>query len=340
MSKTERPGVYTSYEISGSLYGGSAGAAVGLAAAGLGSGDGEVVTLGSIMEAEEAFGGGNIVELAGILLKNGAPKIYAAEVFDEDYEAAFKALMKCADVRFMVCDSHDDEIHAAMKDIILAGDEQGKYRLGIVDTALDTRAELVDAAKALNCERMAMVSHHEAEGVPGAVAAAVCGAAASGDDPALPLNGAELAGLGDIGGNFSDGDVTLLILGGVTPIETVYGSRSIIRGITTRTSTAGVDDPTWREMNTIMIVDHMMPAMRDSLRRRFARAKNTAQTRGAIRTQVLVELEEYLRREIIDSYGDISVSQSAEDPTVCIVNFAFTVAHGLNKIQLMAHITV
>lgn len=340
MSNTERPGVYTSYEVSGSLYGGSVGAAVGLAAKGEKGEAAKVVTLTSIMEAQEAFGGGNIVELVGLLLKNGAAKIYAAAVADGDYESAFTALMEPGDIRFMVCDSQSAAVHDKLKEIILSGDEQSKYRVGIVESAHSTRAELCAAAQQLQSERMILVSHHETVGTPGAVAAAVCGAAAAGEDPALPLNGAELLGLGHIGGNFSDGDVTLLITGGVTPVETVFGSRCIIRGITTRTMTGGVADPTWREMNTIMIIDHMMPAMRDTLRRKFARAKNTAQTRGAIRTQVLVALEEYQRRQIIDGYGDITVSQSTEDPTVCVVNFAFTVAHGLNKIQLRAHITV
>lgn len=339
MNKTERPGVYTSYEVSGSLYGSRQGAAVGLVATGSAE-DGAVAEICSIMQAREKFSGGNMTSLCEILLKNGAYKIYTLAAEDGDYATAFAELMKYGDIRFMVCDSRDAEVHKSMFETIAAGDEQGKYRIGIVESGEESREALCQAAAALGSERMVLVSHHETEGTPGAVAAAVCGAAASGEDPALPLNGAQLLGLGDIGENFSDADVSLLISGGVTPIETLYGSRSIIRGVTTRTKTAGTADPTWREVNTVMIIDHMMPAMRDSLRRRFARVKNTAQTRGAIRTQVLVELEDYKNREIIDSYGDINVSQSTDDPTICIVDFSFTVAHGLNKIELSAHITV
>ena len=74
--------------------------------------------------------------------------------------------------------------------------------------------------------------------------------------------------------------------------------------------------------------------------RSFARKKNTAQTRGAIRSQVIVELESKLVAEIIDGYGDVSVSVDAADPSVCVVEFSFAVAHGLNQIYLTAHITV
>ena len=36
----------------------------------------------------------------------------------------------------------------------------------------------------------------------------------------------------------------------------------------------------------------------------------------------------------------MKVSQSQEDPAVCLVEFSFTTAHGLNQIWLTAHITI
>ena len=83
-----------------------------------------------------------------------------------------------------------------------------------------------------------------------------------------------------------------------------------------------------------------IPSIRRSLRSRFSKTKNTAQTRGAIRSQVIVELESKLRAEVIDSYGDVTVSVCEDDPTVCLVEFSFAVAHGLNQIYLTAHITI
>jgi len=87
-------------------------------------------------------------------------------------------------------------------------------------------------------------------------------------------------------------------------------------------------------------VDEVIPTIRSALRTRFARSKNTAQSRGAIRSQVVLELEEMKSREIVDSYGEVLVSALKSDPTVCLVEFSFTVAHGLNRIYLTAHITV
>lgn len=343
MSINERPGVYTSYEVSSAVSGRSGGKAVGLAAQGAGAA-GEVTVLTSYAQAVSAFGSGsNAAELARILLENGASRVIATPVASgaaaEDYAAAFAALMGQSAVSLMVCDSRLAGVHAAMKAAIMGGGENYKYRIGVVE-ADGTAAELTALAAAINCERMAMVGNTVKNGLAGAAAAAAAGCIAAGTDPALPLNGAVLYGLGELSHSFSDSDVSLLIQGGVTPIEDVSGEISVIRGVTTRTTTSGVSDATWRELTTVLIVDDVIPAVRTALKTRFSRAKNTAQTRGAIRTQVMIELESKLRAQIIDSYGAVSVAADGTDPTVCCVSFDFTVAHGLNSVKLTAYITV
>lgn len=340
MSTNERPGVYTSYEVTSNLSAYGAGGAVGLAAAASSGTPGTVIALTSYAEAISAFGGGNLTELVRILLRNGAPLIYATAVSGNDYDSAFAALMDVSAVKYMVCDSRSATIHGKLQDAIENADENAKYRIGIVETALTERSALITAASAINSERMVMVSHCESSGTPGAVAAAVCGAASAENDPAVPLNGAVLYGLGELGSNFSDTDIGLLVRGGITPVETVAGEVSVVRGITTRSSSGGAPDATWRELTTIQIVDRVIPQIRDSLRARFSRAKNNTQTRGAIRTQVVIELEDKVEREFIDSYSDVTVEPDTEDPTICVVSFEFTVAHGLNRIELRARITV
>ena len=58
------------------------------------------------------------------------------------------------------------------------------------------------------------------------------------------------------------------------------------------------------------------------------------------RLGIELELEKKVAAEIIDSYGEVSVSVSEENPTVCLVEFSFAVAHGLNQIRLTVHLTV
>ena len=338
MSTSERPGVYTTYEVSSGASAYGSGGAVGLAAGAANTQDGKVVAVTSYAEAVSVFGEGNLTKLVQVLLANGAPVIYAAAVSDEDYKTAFDALMKERAVKFMVCDSHSSEVHDELKTAILGGEEACKYRIAFVESDASERPALIEAAGKLDCERMVLVSHHVSGGTPGAVAAAVCAAAAAESDPALPLSGAVLQGLGELGDNFSDAELTLLVQGGVTPLETVAGEISVIRGVTTRTKSG--EDATWRDLTTVRIVDTLLPQIRDSLRARFSRSKNNAQTRGAIRTQVVIELEDALSKEYIDSYGDVSVAASEGDGSVCTVSFDFAVTHGLNRIELKASITV
>lgn len=340
MNVSERPGVYTSYEVSSSIAAYGSGGAVGLAAESVSGREGVCTAVSTYAEALSAFGGGALTELTRVLLLNGAPLVYCVSVGKSGYQTAIDALMGVPAVKYMVCGSRSGTVHAMMKSALALADENSKYRIGILESDLTDRAGLVSAAQTLGSEKLVLVSHHETAGTPGSVAAALCGVLASRNDPALPVNGAALTGLGEIGGNFSDGDITLLVRGGVTPIERVAGEVSVVRGVTTRSESGGAPDATWRELNTILVVNSVIPQIRDSLRAKFARAKNNAQTRGAIRTQVIIQLEENLSREYIDSYGDVSVQPSGEDGSICVVSFSFTVAHGLNRIELHADVSI
>jgi phage tail sheath gpL-like len=347
MPTNERPGVYSSVEVTSTLSGSATGKVVGLAAAAEIGTKGACVKISSYGEAVSAFGSDcSITKLIEILFSNGASAVQAvaAEVGTapdtDDYTQAFAALMVKEDVSIMICDSDDSAVHAAMMSAIGSAVESCKYRIGIVETG-GTVTEVTACAAALNCERMVMVYPAESgtEATAGAVAAAVAGAVASGGDPALPLNGAVLEGV-DIDRRFTDAEITGLVQAGVTPVEYVSGEVCVVRGVTTRTTTNSVSDATWRELTTVLIIDDIVPSIRAGLRKKFPRVKNTEQTRGAIRTQVLIELESKKSKEIIESYGTVTAQASVDDPTVCEVSFVFTVAHGLNSINLTAHISV
>ena len=345
----ERPGVYSSYDASAVIRGGSAGKVVGLAAkAAKGGGTAALVT--SYAGGVSLFGEGeNMDAMLRLLFLNGATAVYAAAVGDQgaktDYEAAFDQLAMEEDVQVVACDSPDLTVQQSLRTSLESASAVKRERIAVVGASQADVEDLVDHAEGLNSERMVLVGpdalDEAGETVPGAVAAAaVAGAIAAATDPAVPLNGTRLYGLGGVSQRYGDNEIDLLVRGGVTPLEAVGGVVSPVRGITTRTTTGGAADSTWRELTTILIVDDVIPTVRSALRSRFSRTKNTPQTRGAIRSQVIVELENKLAAEIIDSYGEVAVSVDAADPTVCLVEFSFGVAHGLNQIYLTAHITV
>ena len=349
--KHERPGVYSVYDASAVVAAGRGNKTVGVAAKALRGTVGEAVVLTGYTAGVAAFGEETVPGMSAILrllFANGAATIVAVRVADggalSDYEAAFETLGK-QDVQIVVCDSADLAVQQALRTAVETASGQRKERIAVVGGDGDTAAELVARAAGLNSERMVLVGPDAMDSKGNALAgvfaaAAVAGVLADGRDPAIPLNGAEVKGLGGLAETYSDNDIDLLVRGGVTPLESVAGVVSPVRGITTRTTTGGAADATWRELTTILIADDVIPALRSSLRSKFARAKNTARSRSAIRSQVIVELEKKVAAEIIDSYGEVTVTASAEDPTVCLVEFGFAVAHGLNQIYLTVHITV
>ena len=340
--------MYSSYDASAVVTAGRGSKIIGVAAKAASGTVGEVVTLTGYTAGVAAFGEDvdpGMSTILRLLFLNGASTVAAVRVADEepDYAGAFGVLGK-VEAQILVCDSGELSVQQALRTAVETASEQRRERIAVVGGSGLKASELVERAAELNSERMVLVGPDLVRGegtLPGVFAsAALAGAIASGTDPAIPLNGAELSGLEGLTEDYTDNDIDLLVRGGVTPLESVGGVVSPVRGITTRTTTGGAADSTWRELTTILIVDDIIPSIRTALRSRFSRAKNTARGRSAIRSQVIVELEKKVAAEIIDSYGEVTVNALEEDPTVCLVEFGFAVAHGLNQIYLTVHMTV
>ena len=327
----ERPGVYSSYDASSVVSASAAAKTIGAAAVATKGTANKVELITSYEEGKSVFGEDasgvyGMSTLLRFLFANGAGAVKAVAVGkdeseEKDYASAFAALSDEEDVGVMVCDSAAQSVHLLLKTAAEDASAARRERIAVIGGSEETVAQMVNRAKAVNSERVVLVGPDIASddgGTMSAVfaAAAVAAVIAGNTDPSVPINGAELTLFGAAGKRLSDNEIDQLVRGGVTPIETVGGVSSPVRGITTKTSSGGAADTTWRELTTILIVDEVIPTIRSALRTRFARSKNTAQSRGAIRSQVVLELEEMKRREIVDSYGEVLVSALKSDPTV------------------------
>lgn len=341
VTKHERPGVYSSYEAS-SLTAATAGGGNVAVVARLNKTNLEpYYQWTSFSRAAADVGDCALSRMAQLVIRNGAGVVYGIPA-GEDYDGAFAVMAALEDVNVVVCDSTTLSVQQALKTAVEECSAARRERIAVVGGAAEeTVAQLIQRAAGLSSERMVLTAPGTGDGSGGALcAAAVAGAIAGSSDPALPLGGAQLYGLEGLEANYDDGDIDLLVQGGVTPLETLAGACYVVRGVTTRTKTGGAVDATWRELTTILVVDEVIPGIRNALRAKFSRSKNTVQSRGAIRSLVVMELEKRVSRELIDSYEDVTVSALDSDPTVCLVEFAFTVAHGLNQVWMSAHITV
>ncbi len=347
----ERPGVYSQFETS-SVVTASDGAGVIGAAGHCSLGETEQpVLITSYAQAVARFGDADtgLVPLIRMAFTGGAARVYAMPVVGAlpataAYQKAFAALCDIDDLPIVICDSEDVAVQQALRDAVCAASNARRERLAVVG-ASGTVEALIAQAGALQSERVMLVAPAGVStagadiGAPYA-AAAVAGVLSQTTDPALPLSGAVVPGLSGVVARYEENDIDALILGGVTPLEAYAGQVSVIRAVTTRTKTGEIGDATWRELSTVRIADAVISDVRNALRARFSRAKNTAQTRDAVKSQVIMELEAFKTREIIDGYQNVSVTQSEDSPTVCLVAFQFAVAHALNQIHLTAHILI
>ena len=336
----ERPGVYSSYDASSVVRAGGGGRTVGIAAKCAGEAAKSLYRMTRYEEAVATFGENDVLTaLVRLLFLNGAGVVCAAPVkVDADYAAALQILGAAEDVAVVVCDSTTLTVQQAVRDSVKAQSEARRERIAVLPGGNGTASQLAERAGAINSERVVLVA--PGNGDAAQAAAAVAGAVAAQRDPAVPLGGAVLSGLGELTAQYGDNELDVLIRGGVTPLERVGGQVSVVRGVTTRTKTGNASDATWRELSTVLIIDEVIPGIRNALRVKFHRAKNTEQSRGAVRAQVILELEERVSREIIGSYENVVVSPSGEEPTVCLVDFSFAVVHGMNQIWLTAHIKI
>lgn len=343
-----RPGVYSEYDLSGVVYGGNRGGLVGLAAVNTAAEAGTMTLVTGYEQAVRVFGSeGEMVKLASLALHNGAGGVVCAPVKDRDsYEEAFALLNTREDITVVICDSTSLTVQQKLRESVEQAGTMRRERVAVVGV---TKEELMETmtlrAEGLNSERVVLVGpsgvNESGDAISGTgLAACVAGVLAGETDPAIPLGGAELKGVSGLSQRLTDAEIEQLIQRGVSPLEQLGGRIVVVRGVTTRTTTDGVRDESWQDLCTVRVIDTVIPGIRNALHTKFRRAKNTPRGRGAIRAQVVLELENFLKREIITAYDGVTVTADETDPTRALVDFSFTVAHGLNQVWLSAHITV
>ena len=335
---TERPGVFSHYELS-SLSASVTRRAVGLAAvAAYGS---EVTRCGSLAEVVATYGkepGIGMAKLAERLFEEGVSAVICSPVEEGDYESAFAALETEEEIGAILCDSTAAATHALMKASVHRASDEGFERIGVVGSASDETTALIAAAEALGSERMALAAPAlDASSLY--TAALLAAIVVRTPDPAA-LSGEGASGAFALTKRYTREEIDNLIRGGVSPFETAGGVPTLVRAISTRTKTDGLADASWRNLSTILIIDRVLSGLRTALRGRLKGGKNTERTRGAIKAQTAVLLEGYRTDGLIDSYDTPLVTVSPDDPTVCRVEVGFSVAHGINQIHILAHVTV
>ncbi len=294
-----------------------------------------------------------LLQMFKLLAAGGIDKVFCHAVHKDaatdQWRAAFASALGQEDVYVLLYDRGENaapaQRAALLPDIQTALETAAQARRErIALTGLDDPADALAAAGVLNSERMIICAPGaKAGGEDSAAIYCACGLAAkllTAADVSASFSGAEMTGLTAISNPAGEEAIEAMLAGGVTPFEAVAGRIECIRAMTTRTKTGGVGDRTFAPVNTILIVDDIMHALRQSLRLLLQGAKNTPQGFEAIGSQVLVLLAAKKEAGLITDYSPPRVYEKPGDPSVCMVEVRFHVAFVVNQIHIEAYIQV
>lgn len=108
-------------------------------------------------------------------------------------------------------------------------------------------------------------------------------------DPAIPYDGLVLAPVAPcaVVDRLTRTQQEAALAAGVTPFEVVGNNVTIVRAVSTYTTTLGVPDPTLRDITTYRTLDYVRSQVRTRLTLRFPRSKLSSRTPAKVKAEVL-----------------------------------------------------
>ena len=288
--------------------------------------------------------GGNalLTRMLKLCLANCGDPVYAVAV-DEDtkvaYETALTALFAAAKPGVLIVGSAREDVQLLLRETAEANE-----CLGVAGMKGASADALVARAKALCCARIVLtgpdvLAQDEAVADGFCAAAAVGGAIASLSTPVVPLHDVALFGLQSLSALYTDDELDKLLQAGVTPVQLSGGRMCALRILTTRATAEGPEGESFRSLNATLVTDELLRDLRAALAARFRAAQNSTLTRTAIRSAVLLVLQDYRARGWLSAFGDLRVYADAGDASLCRVEFTYSIPAGLHRIALSAQMT-
>lgn len=99
-------------------------------------------------------------------------------------------------------------------------------------------------------------------------------------------------------------------------------------------------DSTWRDITTLLTVDHIMQAVRQMLTEKLRGVRSSQQSLESVASQVTVLLQQKEEEGLLEDWSDPVVYTRPEDASVCVVELSFAVARVVSRITVTASITL
>lgn len=340
-----RPGVYSRYHVSSAYTAPRSAKHAAVIARANGGEAGKAYRFASLSAAREVFSadtdGKTMLGCLQILFANGVSEVVAIPV-DNGYAEAFALSEEFENIGALICDATGSSDLRALRDSAVSA--SGKLRERVAYCGIADAAAAAAAARELGCERVVLAcpAASPSGGAQEAAvytACALAGAVLAENDCAYNFNGYPLVGI-ELAGKLSEAEIQSLLAAGVCAVESVNGSPELVRALTTSTVSGGVPDRSLADLNTILIIDEIIPSVRASLRLLLRGLRLSEHSLQSVRTQVTVLLTAYRDSGVIESFSPPGIHGDLSDPAVCVVELSFKVAHLVSQIHLTAHIQV
>lgn len=301
-------------------------------------------------DAGDKFGAESImVKAVKALIQNGVNTFYGVLVNSTvptdgtiagNYGDALQVSLGERSGQFIVLDNYDDEIVAELKTHLAMAETEDMFRYAVIAGTSSENDALVDQAESYNDSRIFVAGpEFTTDGTTAVnatiVAAGVTGAVMVelGNDPALPMNGVVVNGIGNVKKSMLESEKKLLGENGVTALYN-DGTPTIHRLVTSYTK-----DAIWQEGTTRFIADYVLENVENTLRSNYKRTKNVARILDSIKTTVKGLLENFEALEIIENFDPATLTV-VKDPTDlygALVDYEFDVVTPLYTITINQH---
>lgn len=306
-----------------------------------------VFSISGTGDASDKFGATSImIKATKALIQNGVDYIYGIIVdtmtvpeggkLSDNYAEALNASLDQPTVKCIVIDNYDATVIAELKTHLAMAESEDMFRYAVINSQLETNDEIVAYAETIDDSRIFVVGSKFVSGTDVVdkvvVSAGVTGAIMTQtEDPALPMNGVPVYGIGNVGRIMLESDKSLFANNGIIALYNDSGLPVVHRLVTSYTK-----DAIWQEGTTRFIADYVLENIENVLRANYKRTKNVVRILDSIRTTIKGLLENFEALEIIENFdaSTLSVTKDTEDLYGAIVNYEFDVVTPLYTITI------
>lgn len=303
-----------------------------------------IFSISGTTDAVDKFGAESImVKATKVLIQNSVNNIFGiiADTTEEvatGYADALSASLGEKSIKCIVVDNQDDAVVSELKTHLAMAESEDMFRYATLGVTEDTNEAIVAFAKSIDDSRIFIAGPTFTDGT-NAISEVVVAAGLAGvimtetTDPALPMNGVVVNGIGNVARTMLESDKTLFASNGVTALYN-DGTPTIHRLVTSYTK-----DAIWQEGTTRFIADYVLENVETTLRSNYKRTKNVTRILDSIKTTVKGLLENFEALEIIENFdaSTLTVVKDPADMYGALVDYEFDVVTPLYTITINQH---